>query len=85
MRKRGLSRRVLIESAWHYQRLPRIPAKTIQLRRQGQPPGVIETAQRAERRLHKKYMRMIGRGKPKGVAAVAVARELAGFIWALGR
>lgn len=78
-------RRVLIESAWHYQRLPRIPAKSIQLRRQGQPPEVVETARRAERRLHKKYARMVGRGKPKGVAAVAVARELAGFIWALGR
>ena len=78
-------RRVLVESAWHYQRVPWIPAKSIQIRRQGQPPEVVETARRAERRLHKKYARMIGRGKPKGVAAVAVARELAGFIWALGR
>jgi hypothetical protein len=30
-------------------------------------------------------MKLLGRGKPKGIAAVAVARELAGFIWALGR
>jgi len=78
-------RRVLIESAWHYQRLSRVTAKSIQTRRLGQPPEIVEIARKAERRLHKKYARMIGRGKPKGVAAVSVARELAGFIWALGR
>ena len=78
-------RRVLVESAWHYHRLSWVPTRSIQLRRRGQPPDVLEIARRAERRLHKKYTRMIGRGKPKGVAAVAVARELTGFIWALGR
>ncbi len=78
-------RRVLIESAWHYQRLPAGTPKTILARREGQPPEVIETARRAELRLHRKFMKLSGRGKPKGIAAVAVARELAGFIWALGR
>ena len=78
-------RRVLIESAWHYQRLPAGTPKTILVRREGQPPEVIETARKAELRLHRKFMKLLGRGKPKGVAAVAVARELAGFIWALGR
>lgn len=78
-------RRVLIESAWHYQRLPAGTPKAIVARREGQPPEVIETARKAEQRLHRKFMRMLGRGKPKGIAAVAVARELAGFIWALGR
>jgi len=78
-------RRVLIESAWHYQRMPWVTTKNIQIRRRGQPPEVVEIAKKAERRLHKKYARMIGRGKPKGVAAVAVARELTGFIWAIGR
>jgi len=46
---------------------------------------VIETARKAELRLHRKFMKLLGRGKPRGIAAVAVARELAGFIWALGR
>jgi transposase len=78
-------RRVLIESAWHYQRLPAGTPKTILVRRVGQPPEVIEIARKAELRLHRKFMKLLGRGKPKGVAAVAVARELAGFIWALGR
>lgn len=78
-------RRVLIESAWHYQRLPAGTPKTILARRDGQPPEVIETARKAELRLHRKFMKLLGRGKPKGIAAVAVARELAGFIWALGR
>ena len=78
-------RRVLIESAWHYQRLPAETPKTILVRREGQPPEVIKTARKAELRLHRKFMKLLGRGKPKGIAAVAVARELAGFIWALGR
>lgn len=78
-------RRVLVESAWHYHRLSWVPTRSIQIRRQGQLPEVLEIARRAERRLHKKYTRMISRGKPKGVAAVAVARELTGFLWALGR
>jgi transposase len=78
-------RRVLIESAWHYQRIPAGTPKTIRVRREGQPPEVIETARKAELRLHRKFMKLTGRGKPKGIAAVAVARELAGFIWALGR
>ena len=78
-------RRVLVESAWNYRRVPRVTARNIRTRREGQPPKVVEIARKAELRLHKKYARMIGRGKPKGIAAVAVARELVGFIWAVGR
>jgi transposase len=78
-------RRVLIESAWHYQRIPPATPLSIQARRAGQPPGVIEIARKAEMRLHNKFVKLNGRGKQKGIAAVAVARELAGFIWALAR
>ena len=34
-------------------------------------------------RLHKRYWRLLDRGKPPGVVVVALARELAGFIWSL--
>ena len=46
---------------------------------------IIETARKAELRLYKKFTRMVMRGKKTTVAATAVARELAGFVWAIGR
>jgi len=35
--------------------------------------------------LHRKFWRLVSRGKPSQVAAVAVARELAGFVWAIAQ
>ena len=78
-------RRVLVESAWHYRHSPRCTGEAIKKRREGQPPEVIETARKAELRLYKKFTRMVMRGKRTTVAATAVARELAGFVWAIGR
>lgn len=78
-------RRVLVEAAWHYRHPPHRTGETIRKRREGQPAGVIETARKAEIRLHRKFTRMVMRGKRTTVAAVAVARELAGFVWAIGR
>jgi transposase len=78
-------RRVLVEAAWHYRHSPRCTGAAIKKRREGQPPEVIETARKAEHRLYKKFTRMVMRGKKTTVAATAVARELAGFVWAIGR
>ena len=78
-------RRALVEAAWHYRHSPRSTGETIRKRREGQPPGVIETARKAEVRLYRKFTRMVMRGKRTTVAATAVARELAGFVWAIGR
>jgi len=77
----GYARRLLVEAAWHY--LPR-PSEgpTIRDRRAGQPDHVIQIALRAERRLHRLYQRLRERGKPGNVTTVAVARELACFLWA---
>jgi len=77
----GYARRLLVEAAWHY--LPR-PSEgpTIAARRAGQPDHVIQIALRAERRLHRLYQRLRARGKPGNVTTVAVARELACFLWA---
>jgi transposase len=77
-------RRVLIESSWHYQHSS-IAGKTLKKRREGLPAEVIEIAQKCDKRLNHKFRRMLNRGKERQKAAVAVSRELAGFIWAIGR
>jgi transposase len=76
-----LARRLLIESAWQYAREPRIGA-TLESRQHGQPEHVLAIANRAQHRLHHVYHRMRARGKPHHVTVVAVARELACFLWA---
>lgn len=78
-------RRVLVEAAWHYRHPPTGGGAAIRKRREGQPPKIVETARKAEMRLHRKYRRMIARGKNRGTTAAAVARELTGFVWAIGR
>ena len=78
----GHLRRLLIEGAWHYAKNART-GRRLEQRRQGCPLDVIETADRALHRLHKKYFRLVMKGKHKNVAVTAVARELAGFIWAV--
>ena len=75
-----LVRRVLVEAAWHQQHVPR-RGKLVQARRVGQPDWVIRQAEKAERRLYKRYWRLVHGGKMPVKAATAVARELAGFIW----
>jgi transposase len=77
-------RRVLVEAAWHYRHKP-VPGKAVKARRAGQPLEVLSIAQKADVRLHRKFRRMTDRGKRSTIAAVAVARELAGFVWAIGQ
>ncbi len=74
-------RRLLIEAAWHARHKPAIPL-ALRQRREGQPPEIIAMADEAQKRLHRRYWRLVQRGKPTTVAATAVARELAGFVWA---
>jgi transposase len=76
-----LARRLLIEAAWQYAREPRIRA-TLESRQHGQPEHVLMIANKAQHRLHHVYHRMRARGKPHHVTVVAVARELACFLWA---
>jgi transposase len=77
------ARRLLIEAAWHYRRPPR-RGTALQRRHQGQPAQAIAIAWKAQQRLHQLWRRLDGeRGKRKTVVAVAVARHLAGFCWAI--
>lgn len=77
-------RHVLVESAWHYRREPRM-SKALRQRSVGQSPQVCAIAWKAQKRLHSRLRRLIGRGKNPAEAATAVARELAGFVWAIAR
>ena len=76
-------RRVLVEAAWHARRRPNV-GPALAKRLAGQPPEVLAVATKAQQ-LHDRYWRLVGRRRPSTVAVVAVARELAGFCWALGR
>jgi transposase len=77
----GYARRLLVEAAWHYLRQPGAGVALTE-RRAGQPDHVIQIALRAQRRLHRLHERLRGRSKPANVTTVAVARELACFLWA---
>jgi transposase len=76
-----LARRLLVESAWHYGRQPRLGA-TLANRQQGQPDHILAISNRAQQRLYRVNRRMRARGKPHNVTVVACARELACFLWA---
>jgi transposase len=77
-------RRILVEAAWSYSHHNTTGA-TITKRRRGCPTAVIQIARRAQDRLHRRFSRLIHRNKLRQVAVVAVARELAGFVWAIAR
>jgi transposase len=77
------ARRLLVEAAWHYRRAP-AKGQTLRRRQDGQPAHIIEISWQAQRRLHRVWHRLDSqRGKRRTIVAVAVARELAGFCWAL--
>jgi transposase len=75
-------RRVLVEAAWHYRHRPGCSAR-LKERRKNQPAEVVAIAQKADVRLHRKFHKLVHRGKLPCIAVVSVARELAGFLWAL--
>lgn len=80
----GHVRRILVEAAWHYRRQPRM-SKAIRERNDRVSGPVRAIAWKAQQRLHRRLGRLMARGKPATQAATAVARELAGFVWAIAR
>lgn len=77
------TRRILIETSWHYRHPYNVTSKALKQRRKGQPQWAIDIADKAGHRLRKRYWYLVNHGKSPCKATVAVARELAGFIWAL--
>ena len=77
-------RRMQVEVAWHYRLDPRV-SPVIAVRQEGLPTAVTDIAWKSQLRLSGKFKRLSARRVMKTKAVVAVARELAGFVWAIGR
>jgi transposase len=77
-------RRVLIEAAWAYRHRASLASGVLRARQVGQPAPVVAIATKAQLRLCPRYRRLAARGKPPLAVATVIARELLGFIWAMG-
>ena len=77
----GHARRLLVEASWHQRHAPRV-GQALRARRAGQPGWAVAIADRAQRRLHRRYRWLLERDKPATKTVTAVAREFAGFLWA---
>lgn len=78
------ARRMLVEVAWHYLTGPRV-TPIIAKRQTDLPKEITDIAWAAQVRLAAKFKRLLARKVMKTKAVVAVARELAGFVWSLGQ
>jgi transposase len=78
------ARRLLIEASWTY-RFPARVSRELRLRQEAQPRPIREIAWKAQLRLCARYRRLARSGKPANVVTTAIARELAGFVWAIAR
>jgi transposase len=76
------ARRLLVEAAWHYRQPPRV-SEPLRRRQAGADPAIVALSWKTQRRLHRVWSRMEQRGKRRTIIAVAAARELAGFCWAV--
>ena len=78
------ARRVLVEGAWSY-RYPARVGETLRTRLDGLPKAVRDIAWKAQIRLCARYRRLSAAGKKTPVVIAAIAREMAAFLWAIGR
>src|ERR1700694_703491 len=78
------ARRMLVECSWSYQHPPRV-GTVKEHKVDAAPPAIREIAWKAQCRLYRRYRTLIRKGKLKTVVITAIARELAGFIWAISR
>lgn len=78
------ARRVLVEGAWAY-RYPAKVSRHLQLRLEKVPKAIQDIRWKAQVRLCKRYRRLVARGKQINQIVVAIAREMAAFVWAIAR
>lgn len=78
------ARRVLIEGAWTYRYPPRV-SRPLQIRQEGVAKAVRDIAWKAQLRLCTRYRRLVAGGKRQTLVTTAIAREMAAFLWAIGR
>jgi len=77
-------RRILVEAAWSY-RHGKVTSRELRERRKDCPAEILKIARKAQNRLSEKFQRLLHYNKPSQKVVVAVARELAGFVWAIGQ
>jgi transposase len=80
----GAARRLLIEAAWSY-RFPARLSREMLLRQENQPKPIRDIAWKGQLRLCARYRKLARTGKPANIVTTAIARELAGFVWATAR
>lgn len=80
----GAARRILVEAAWSYRFPARISREQL-TRQEGLPRSIRDTAWKAQERLCRRYRKLVRAGKRPTVVTAAVARELAGFVWAIAK
>jgi transposase len=80
----GHLRRILVEAAWHYRHLP-LMSKELRRRNKDLSPAVRCIAWEAQKRLNKRMYHLLHKGKSAQKTITAMARELAGFVWAVGQ
>jgi transposase len=78
------ARRVLVEAAWSYRHPARV-SETLRVRLEGLPKTIRDIAWKAQVRLCGRYRRLNAAGKKLPVIIAAIAREMAAFLWAIGR
>jgi transposase len=77
------ARRLLVEAAWHHRRSYTHPSAALRARWDAATPWAKARGQTGNRRLHERWLSYQERKKRPVVAAVAIARELAGWCWSL--
>lgn len=80
----GHVRRILLEAAQHYRHRP-VHSSALRKRQEGVTKAVIDISWEAQQRLCRRLTHFTENNKPRNKAIVALARELAGFIWSLGQ
>jgi len=80
----AFARRALVEGAWSY-RYPAKVSRHLQVRLEQVPKVIQDIAWKAQVRLCKRFRYLTARGKNPNHVVVAIARELAAFIWAITR
>jgi transposase len=80
----GHAHRLLVEAAWHYRKRSTV-GTTLAERHDGRPAEALAISWSAQRRLHRTWTSLEARAKRRTIIAVAAARELAGFCWAITR
>ena len=78
------ARRILVEGAWSY-RLPARVSQHATRRQDGVAKEIVDIAWKAQIRLCQRFRAMRARGKHHNVVVIAIAREMACFIWAIAR